>query len=123
MSSRTTTVTVADVVQRLDGRLFGAAEMTARPLRGGYASDLLSDVMAHAQDGDVWVTMQRHVNTIAVAQLKNLGALVVVGNREPDADTVARAAEHGVAIVVTPMPAFEAVGVLYQLGLRGRRTI
>ncbi len=30
---------------------------------GGYVSDLLSDVMAHAQDGDVWITMQRHVNT------------------------------------------------------------
>ena len=66
-------------------------------------SDLLSDVMANAQDGDVWVTLQKHVNIVAVAQLKNLAAIVVVNGREPDADTRARAAEHGVAIVVTPL--------------------
>jgi len=34
--------------------------------------------MAHAQDGDAWITMQRHVNTVAVAQLKNLAGIVIV---------------------------------------------
>jgi hypothetical protein len=98
----------------------GAAGAGSRDVRGGYCSDLLSDVMANAQDGDAWVTMQRHVNTVAVAQLKSLAAIVIVNGRQPEADMAARAAEHDVAIVTTPFAAFDAVGRLYDAGLRGR---
>jgi hypothetical protein len=113
-------MTVAEMAAALDGTVVVAPPAGAPSLRGGYASDLLSDVMAHTQDGDVWVTLQKHVNVVAVAQLKNLAAIVVVNGREPDADTRARASEHGVAIVVTPLPAFDAAGRLYASGLRGR---
>ncbi len=122
MPSAAVTVAVEDVVRAVGGRAMGATEYAGRTVQGGYASDLLSDVMAHAEDGDVWVTLQRHVNTVAVAQLKNVPAVVIVHGRDPDADTVARAAEHGVVLIVTPLSAFEAVGRLYQLGLRGRGT-
>jgi len=37
---------------------------------GGYVSDLLSDVMANAKAGDLWVTLQTHQNIVAVASLK-----------------------------------------------------
>ena len=114
-------MTVADVARLLEGRLLGPVDTAARAIAGGYASDLLSDVMANAQDGDAWITLQRHVNTVAVAQLKNLGAIVIVNGREPEPEMAARAAEHGVAVVVTPLPAFDAVGRLHAAGLRGRR--
>ena len=114
-------MTVIELALLLDGTLAGAASDGPREVRGGYASDLLSDVMANAQDGDAWITMQRHVNTVAVAQLKNLAAIVIVNGRQPEADMAARAAEHSVAVVTTPLAAFEAAGRLYAAGLRGRR--
>ena len=113
-------MTVTELGRLVDGAIVGPADAGPREVRGGYASDLLSDVMAHAQDGDVWVTMQRHVNTVAVAQLKNLAAIVIVNGRQPEADMAARAAEHGVPVVTTPLPAFDAAGRLYAAGLRGR---
>ena len=114
-------MTVTEVARLLDGALIGPSDAGAREVRGGYASDLLSDVMANAQDGDVWITLQKHVNTVAVAQLKNLAGIVTVNGRQPEADMVARAAEHGVAIVATPLGAFDAAGRLYEAGIRGRR--
>jgi len=45
----------------------------------GYASDLLSDVMAHAGEGDIWVTVQAHQNIVAVATLAELSAVIVAG--------------------------------------------
>jgi len=114
-------MTVIELARLLDGTLAGAASAGPREVRGGYASDLLSDVMANAQDGDAWITMQRHVNTVAVAQLKNLTAIVIVNGRQPEAEMAARAAEHGVAVVTTPLAAFDAAGRLYAAGLRGRR--
>jgi hypothetical protein len=115
-------MTVRDVATSLSAAVYGAPEALHNPVLGGYASDMLSDVMAHADDGDVWVTMQKHVNTVAVARLKNLAAIVVVNGRDPDPDAVAKATEHGVMLLATSLPAFEAAGRLYALGIRGSRT-
>ena len=114
-------MTVTELARLLEGAVIGPADAGGREVRGGYASDLLSDVMANAQDGDAWVTMQRHVNTVAVAQLKNLVAIVIVNGREPEAEMTARAAAHGVAVVTTPLRAFDVAGRLYGAGLRGER--
>lgn len=114
-------MTVGELAGLLGGEALVAAPEPAREVQGGYASDLLSDVIAHAEEGDVWVTLHTHVNTVAVAQLKALSAIVVVAGRRPDADTLERACAERVVIVSTPLPAFEAVGALHAAGVRGRR--
>jgi hypothetical protein len=114
-------MTVAELADLVDGTLLGPAPDAGRDVRGGYASDLLSDVMANAQDGDVWITMQKHVNTVAVAQLKNLSGIVIVNGRQPEPDMASRAAEHRIAVVTTPLAAFDVAGRLYEAGIRGRR--
>ena len=85
---------------------------------GAYASDLLSDVMAHAEKGSCWVTLQVHQNIVAVAALKELAAIVIVGGREPEPDAAEKAAKQGVTILTTKMTAFETAGRMYQMGLR-----
>jgi hypothetical protein len=91
-------------------------------VRGGYASDLISDVIAHGREGDLWVTLQTHQNTIAVASMKALAGVVLVNGREPEADTLQKAKEENVALLVSALPAFELIGRLYSLGLPGTRT-
>ena len=85
----------------------------------GYASDLLSDVMGHARDGAIWVTSQVHQNVVAVALLLNLSAVVIVGGLELMEDAADKADARGVPVLSTRLPAFEVVGRLYQLGVRG----
>ena len=113
-------MTVREVVQALGGKLEVGDAAAHRKITGGYVTDLLSDVIAHAQDGDVWITLQKHSNIVAVAHLKTLAAIVIVGGRSPEPDTIARAAEERVPIITTPLDAFDAVGVLHALGIRGR---
>ena len=86
---------------------------------GGYASDLLSDVIANSRQGDVWVTLQGHVNVVAVASMKDLAGIILVNDRRPDEDAVEKAEEEGIPILVSGLPAFEVVGRLYGLGVRG----
>lgn len=94
----------------------------ANDVRGGYASDLISDVLAHGQEGDLWVTLQTHQNTVAVASMKELAAIVLVNGREPESDTLEKAAEENIPLLVSSLPAFELIGRLYSLGLSGTRT-
>ena len=112
---------VGDAAKVLNGKLVsGDGE---KEILGGYVSDLLSDVMANSREGDIWITLQKHVNIAAVAQLNGISAIVLVNDRNPEPDTITRAEENGVAIISTPLQAFDAAGILYSLGVRGRRQI
>jgi predicted transcriptional regulator len=107
----------------MDGTVVAGLAASEREIQGGYASDLLSDVMANSREGDIWVTMQKHVNIVAVAQLNGLAAIVLVNGRQPEPDTIARADEMGIPILSTPLQAFDVIGILYGLGIHGRRSI
>ncbi len=86
---------------------------------GGYVSDLLSDVLAHAEDGVLWVTLHIHQNIVAVASHKGLSGIILVQGRAPEKDTVVKAEEENIPIMVTDLSAFELVGRLYKAGIRG----
>jgi len=116
-------VNVAEAAKKIDGTLVAANSAAERKIQGGYASDLLSDVMGNSREGDVWITLQKHVNVVAVAQLNGLAAIVLVNGRKPEPDTVAKAEEMGIPIVSTPLQAFEAIGILYSSGVHGRRQV
>lgn len=82
---------------------------------GGYVSDLLSDVIANAKAGNLWVTLQVHPNIVAVASLKELSGIVLVNSRQPEVETLDRANEEGIPILTTERRTFDLVGELYKL--------
>lgn len=101
-------------------RVFAGAARLDREVTGGYVSDLLSDVMAHSRAGDLWVTLQAHENAVAVAVLRDLAGILLVGGRSPDAETIARAEAEGIPIVGTPQRGFEVVARLLAAGVPER---
>ena len=88
---------------------------------GGYASDLLSDVLANAPSGGVLVTIQAHLNTVAVALHARQSAVIFASGRLPDRDVIARAEDERLPLYVSQQSTFEVVGRLYALGLRSER--
>jgi hypothetical protein len=86
----------------------------------GHASDMLSDVLANAPSGGVLVTIQVHLNVIAVAVHADLAAVVFAAGRTPPDDVRARALEEKLPLYSSPDAAFDVVGKLYALGVRGQ---
>jgi predicted transcriptional regulator len=82
---------------------------------GGFAGDLLSDVMANSAAGHIWITRQTHQNIVAVASLKDHAGIIIVQGAEPEADTVDKAAAEGIPVMVSPLHAFELAGKIYRL--------
>lgn len=80
-----------------------------------YASDLLSDVMGHCGDESVLITIQNHLNTIAVCTLAGVEAIVVCHGRPVPDDMAEAAKREGVAIVVTSLSQFECSVALAEL--------
>jgi predicted transcriptional regulator len=114
---------VAEVAKKIEGTIVAGGAAVGREISGGYASDLLSDAMGNSCEGDVWVTLQKHANIVAVAQLKELAAILLVNGRNPEPETIEKAEEKGIPIISTPLQAFEAIGILYNLNIHGRRSV
>lgn len=109
------------VVERLNLQLQTATSKLDVEVRGGYISDLLSDVMANAKKGDIWITLQIHQNTVAVATLKELAGIVVINKKQPAKETIKKAEEEGVPILTSDLTAFELICELCKLGISGSR--
>ena len=85
---------------------------------GGYAADLVSCAMAGAQKDGLWVTLQGHLNIVAVASLLDLAAIIVTENKVVGPEALAKANEEGIPILATPRTTFEVVGRLWEMGVR-----
>ena len=112
-------MTLADLVDKLNLEVRSAPGRLDQEVTGGYASDLLSDVIANSREGNVWITLQIHQNIAAVASMKDLAGIILVSGREPEEDTVEKAENESIPMMVSRLPAFELVGRLYRLGVRG----
>lgn len=112
---------LTELIQKLNLSVRSAKTCLDREVTGGYASDLLSDVLANGEEGNVWITLQIHQNIVGVASMKDLAGIILVNNREPEPETLEKAEAEKLPIMVTEMPTFELVGKLYSLGIVGMK--
>lgn len=108
-------MTVQELVDTLGLTVFCGKENLNREIKGGYTSDLLSDVMGHAKEGMIWITLQTHKNVLAIASLKELSAILLVKDSKPEDDMLEQAIEEGLPVLGTSDQTFETTGKVYQL--------
>ena len=106
-------MTVRELADKMGLRVL--VEGNDRPVTDIYISDLLSDVIACAEEGNIWITVQKHVNIIAVAQLKKVAAILMPKGSPPEANVLDRAAKEGIYMLQGDVSAFELCGRLYIL--------
>lgn len=109
---------LADLVEALGLEVRSAHGNLGNEVTGAYASDLLSDVIGNSSEGNVWITLQMHLNIVAVASMKDLAGIILVNGREPNQDTLEKAEIEELPVMVSKLPAFELAGRLYGLGVR-----
>lgn len=86
-------------------------------VRGAYIGDLLSVVMANASEGNIWITIQTHLNIIAVASLVGLSSIIISEEMEIDNDTVEKAEEIGMPLFRSKLTSYEIACKLCKLGI------
>jgi hypothetical protein len=112
---------LSEIVEKLGLKIRTGGGKLDREVSRGYASDLMSDVIAHSMKNDIWVTIQVHLNIVAVASMKELSCIVLINGKEPEKETLEKAEAEGIPILVSDLPAFELIGRLYQLGISGKK--
>ena len=82
-----------------------------------YIGDLLSFVMANGKEDSLWLTVQKHINVIAVAQLNDFAGILFVQDSYPDDDTIAKATELEIPLFISKKDAFMVIKDLVSIGL------
>jgi iron only hydrogenase large subunit-like protein len=111
------TMTVNDLVERLGLQVVAGDNGLDQRVEDGYCGDLLSEIMGNAPEGCVWLTIQGHQNIVAVAVLRNMAAIIVTGGQTPDEETLEKANQEGIPILLWPDSAYQLAGQLYTMGV------
>ena len=106
---------ITDIITGLNLKVISGHNGLTNEITGGYVSDLLSDVMGNAKEGQVWITLQTHQNIIAVGSLKDLSAIIIVKGLVPEADTVEKSNIENIPVLSTELDTFNMTGRLFDL--------
>jgi serine kinase of HPr protein (carbohydrate metabolism regulator) len=87
-------------------------------VEGVYIGDLLSIVMSKAKENYVWITIQTHINIVAVAELLDLSCIIVVEDMEVEQETLDKAKELDIPIFKTEESAYNVACRLQNLGIK-----
>lgn len=96
-----------EVIDNLDLKVVTKIPGQAQEVTGGFTGDLLSVVMGQAQEGNVWVTIQSHINIVAVASLVNVSLVIVAEGFSIDPDAISKAEEEEVILCESPLSSYD----------------
>ncbi|HLN53893.1 MAG TPA: DRTGG domain-containing protein [Lentimicrobium sp.] len=104
---------VRELAEQLNMKVISGTSGIENEITGGYSSDLLSDVLGHAQEGNLWITLQTHKNVMAIASLKDLAGVVLVNNNQPEQEMIDHSNEEHIPVMLTKESAFSINGKIY----------
>jgi predicted transcriptional regulator len=108
-------MTTQELIEKIGLRALSKFEN--RKVEGVYISDMVSDVMAGAKSGNLWLTVQTHKSIVPAANLVDVAAIIITGGKQVPVETVELASKYDIAILSSELPTFQLVGKLYEFGI------
>lgn len=107
---------ISQLTKLVSGRMLTTG-VEEKDVACGYTCDLLSWVMAKGRQGCAWVTVQTHLNVIAVASLHDMACVICPEGIEMEPASVKKAEEEGVAVISSPLTAYAICGLMSGAGI------
>ncbi len=111
---------VSDFVKLSGGKVL-TGDYEDREIVCGYTCDLLSHVMGKGQADMAWITVQAHMNVIAVAALLDFACVIIPEGLPVDETIISKAAQEDIIIISCEQTAYELVKLLTDGGVPSAR--
>jgi serine kinase of HPr protein (carbohydrate metabolism regulator) len=111
------TLIIKEIAEQLELKVISGLELLDRKVEGGCVGDLLSVVMSKATENCVWVTVQSHVNVVAVASLADVSCVIVSEGFQIDEDAIAKAVKEEVVLLSSKKSSYQLCCELGKLGI------
>lgn len=103
------------IIKELDVVLQTDIDISNIEVETGYVGDLLSDVLANGEENAIWFTVQKHQNILAVADAKEISAIVIVNGVKPAENLIEKANSKNIPVFTTKNSSFIESGKLFKL--------
>ena len=100
-------INLTDLAKEFELTAFCCSDQLNRPILGVYCGDLLSDVLANADAGFLWITVQMHPNITGVASVKELSGILLSNDRKPLHDTLEKAQQERIPLLGSRLSTYE----------------
>ena len=108
---------VSDLTELIEAKNLTTEVAPDREIMCGYVCDLLSWVMAHGEEGMAWVTVQTHLNVIAVAALADMACVILPEGITMEQEVLDKANAEGMCVLTSALTAYEICGRLAARGI------
>ena len=109
---------IQEISTLLDAKIYCGEEMLEREVHNGFSCDLMSDVLAYAENEAVLLTGLVNPQVIRTAEMMDIVCLVLVRGKEPTETMIRLAEERSLVLMSTEKGMFTACGILYKAGLK-----
>lgn len=108
---------ITELIEKTGWKVLAGDPSASPDAEGVYCGDLLSWVMGNGEPGQVWITVQVHLNVVAVAMLREFSCLVIADGAEPAPQMLEKAADEGLTVLASDMPVYETAVMLREAGI------
>lgn len=112
-------MTIKTIQQLLDAKVLFGEELLDLEAEFVFSSDMMSDVLAYAEEQSVLVTGLCNPQVVRTAEMLDIVCIIFVRGKSPDAHILHLAREKDIVVLATAHHMFTTCGILYANGLRG----
>jgi len=108
---------ITEVIAISNGTLLTPDVNLDREIQGGFAGDLMSDVLASVQAEAVLITGLCNPQVVRTALIADVRLIIFARGKKPDEDILNLAIDENLPIAASPLGLYEISGRLTQAGL------
>jgi predicted transcriptional regulator len=110
-------MTIREMAERIDAVVYAEPEQLDEDLSGAFSSDMMSDVLAFADNRDVLLTGLLNPQIVRTAHMLDMRCIIIVRGKTATDEIKRLAAENHIALLETKLTMYVASGKLYEGGL------
>lgn len=111
---------IAKIIELLDAKCVTYFPKDEKKYSLAFASDLMSDALALADESTILITGLNNLQVIRTAEMLDISLIILVRGKVPLPDIVKLANELKITILTTDYIMFKTCGILYQNGMMAK---
>jgi len=108
---------IQELIEAIDGTLITKDADLSKEIKGAFAADLMSDVLASVEPEAVLLTGLCNPQVVRTAHMADVVAIVFVRGKTPDEGTVSLASSEGIPLITSQLGMYAMCGRLNCLNL------
>lgn len=106
-----------DLIDNFNFELVTQGLSLEKKIESVYISDLLSWVMGKAEENCAWITIQGHINIVAVASLVGVSCIIIAESADISPDTLEKALKEEIPIFKTELTEYAIAKKFVEAGV------